>query len=251
MHGSSSEATGAQSFDSWDREVRDAGEARRGDPAARSGTDHKLSKLSGQIIAFNQTTSNTRLSDPDHPGFCITSGGSDKSQGLECGLSYRPLANWKIVAGYANIDARTVWSLTPAAIGLRPANTPSHQVNSWETPEEISETESVDPNQELRSSGLRRRLCRRVLGRTFLDEHAILERRVFPDEIAYGGWDIAAPAAGASRARLTVRSRRGSERAPRSRSAGEGPTGSSTATSSSTTSQPTSFPPRQPHPKKQ
>ena len=86
-------------------------------------------KLSGQITAFNQTISNQRLNDPDHPGFNITSGGSDKSQGVEFDLSYRPLKDWKIVAGYSNIDAKTIFSLTPAAIGLRPANTPTHQVN--------------------------------------------------------------------------------------------------------------------------
>ena len=33
-----------------------------------------------------------------------------------------------------------------------------------------------------------KRESRRVLGRAFVNEHAILERRVFPDEIAYGGW---------------------------------------------------------------
>jgi hypothetical protein len=33
-----------------------------------------------------------------------------------------------------------------------------------------------------------KRESRRVLGRSFVNEHAILERRVFPDEIAYGGW---------------------------------------------------------------
>lgn len=86
-------------------------------------------KLSGQITAFNQDISNQRLNDPDHPGFQITSGGSDKSQGVEFELSYRPAANWKIVAGYSNIDAKTIFSLTPAAIGVRPPNTPTHGVN--------------------------------------------------------------------------------------------------------------------------
>ncbi len=106
------------------------------EPLTGRGTDIGLKfgefldgKLSGQITTFNQQISNQRLNDPDHPGFQITSGGSDKSQGVEFDLSYRPIPNWKMVVGYSNIDAKTIFSITPAAIGIRPPNTPTHGVN--------------------------------------------------------------------------------------------------------------------------
>ncbi len=106
------------------------------EPLTGRGTDVGLKfgdflggKLSGQITAFSQQISNQRLNDPDHPGFQITSGGSDESQGVEFDLSYRPVTPWKMVVGYSNIDAKTIFSITPAAIGIRPPNTPTHGVN--------------------------------------------------------------------------------------------------------------------------
>lgn len=92
-------------------------------------TDFLGGKLSGQITAFRQELTNTLIADPLHPGFNITSGGSDQSRGIETDLSFRPVPQWRLVAGYSNIDAKALFNVNPLAIGIRPQNTPSHQVN--------------------------------------------------------------------------------------------------------------------------
>jgi iron complex outermembrane receptor protein len=106
------------------------------DPLTGKGTDVGVKfseflggKLSGTITAFDQEISNTVIADPDHPGFNTTSGASNKIKGAEFDLSYRPLPNWRMVVGYSNLESKIVFSPTPAAIGLRTPNTPTHGVN--------------------------------------------------------------------------------------------------------------------------
>ena len=106
------------------------------DPLTGKGVDYGIKftdflggKLSGQITAFRQELTNTLIADPLHPGFNITSGGSDQSKGIETDLSYRPVPQWRLVVGYSNIDAKALFNVNPLAVGLRPQNTPSHQVN--------------------------------------------------------------------------------------------------------------------------
>lgn len=86
-------------------------------------------RLAGLITVFNQDTKNSRIADPEHPGYFTTSGGFDNSQGVEVDLTWTLLPNWTATTGYAFVDARTTSSTNPAAVGIRMPNTPTHQVN--------------------------------------------------------------------------------------------------------------------------
>lgn len=87
-------------------------------------------RVSGSVVGYQLTRENEPIPDPDHTGFNIAEGESE-SQGVEVGLTLRPLDSWQIVAGYANIDSTVTKSSSASDIGTRRTNVPKNQYSIW------------------------------------------------------------------------------------------------------------------------
>jgi iron complex outermembrane recepter protein len=89
------------------------------------------SKLSTTLAAYNLTKTNVATPDPTNPLFSIQTG-EQRSQGIELDIAGEIAPGLKIIASYANTDAR-VTSDNATPIGNRLANVPRDQASLWTT----------------------------------------------------------------------------------------------------------------------
>ena len=67
-------------------------------------------------------------------GTCMQPVGAEKSRGAEFEMNVRPLKNWQITLGYANVDAKIDKSnaaTTAPLVGAQLTNAPKHKANLW------------------------------------------------------------------------------------------------------------------------
>jgi iron complex outermembrane recepter protein len=88
-------------------------------------------KLSATLAAYNLTKTNVATPDPTNPQFSIQTG-EQRSQGIELDIAGEIAPGLKIIASYANTDAR-VTSDNATPVGNRLANIPRDQASLWTT----------------------------------------------------------------------------------------------------------------------
>ncbi|HLZ65655.1 MAG TPA: TonB-dependent siderophore receptor [Aliidongia sp.] len=94
----------------------------------------KLDWLGGMLTTsgalFRTEVTNAQTNDPDHPNVTILAG-NQKVDGFEFDIEGHITPEWEILAGYTYLDAKTVASGNPAAVGKFLLNTARNAINLW------------------------------------------------------------------------------------------------------------------------
>lgn len=96
----------------------------------------KWDGLNGRLLAtaalFRIDKTNARTPGlPGEPALVLE--GEQRVDGVELGVSGRPLPNWELIAAYTYLDSEIRRSNTPAEVGKRLLNTPEHSFSLWST----------------------------------------------------------------------------------------------------------------------
>ncbi len=96
----------------------------------------KWDGLNGRLFAtgalFRIDKTNARTPGlPGEPALVLE--GEQRVDGVELGISGRPLPSWELIAAYTYLDSQIRRSNTPAEVGKRLLNTPEHSFSLWST----------------------------------------------------------------------------------------------------------------------
>ena len=89
-----------------------------------------LPKLALSAALFRLDRDDVRSPDPVNPGFFVKTG-QQRTEGAEIGLQGEITRNWRVFAGYANLDGRITKRTSNAAAGNRIQLVPAHTLSIW------------------------------------------------------------------------------------------------------------------------
>lgn len=88
--------------------------------------------LSSTLSAFDLRRQNVLTADPANPFVSIQTG-EQRVRGLEFDVTGEIAPGWRVIAGYAYLDAKTTADADPALVGKPVYGIPQHQANLWTT----------------------------------------------------------------------------------------------------------------------
>jgi catecholate siderophore receptor len=87
--------------------------------------------LTAAVFRVEKRNARTPGATPDDPPVVLD--GLQRVNGIELGAGGFITSRWHLFGGYTLMDGKIVESNTPAEVGRRMINTPSHSVNTWTT----------------------------------------------------------------------------------------------------------------------